>query len=47
MMMVVDVSSVQEPFDDIATQIEDMGRDRIGVVIKMQLEEIFTMMHRI
>ncbi len=47
MMMVVDVSSIQEPFDDIATQIEDMGRDRIGVVIKMQLEEIFTMMHRI
>ena len=47
MMMIVDVSNSTESFDTVAVEIAQYGRDQIGVDIKMQLEEIFTMMHRI
>ena len=47
MMMIVDVSDIKEPFDKVAGELTQYGKDRIGVDIKMQLEEIFTMMHRI
>lgn len=47
MMMIVDVSSSTESFDTVAAEITQYGKDQIGVDIKMQLEEIFTMMHRI
>ncbi len=47
MMMVVDVSSlVEETIDDISDGLKKLGEE-IGVSIKLQLEEIFTMMHRI
>ncbi len=46
MMMIVDVSKAAESTEDTATALEKLGND-IGVVIKLQLEEIFTMMHRI
>ena len=47
MMMIVDVSNSTESFDTVAAEIAQYGKDQIGVDIKMQLEEIFTMMHRI
>ncbi|MBO6307439.1 ACT domain-containing protein [Oribacterium sp. KHPX15] len=47
MMMIVDVSGIKDPFDKVAGELTQYGKDRIGVDIKMQLEEIFTMMHRI
>ena len=47
MMMIVDVSISTESFDTVAAEIAQYGKDQIGVDIKMQLEEIFTMMHRI
>ena len=47
MMMIVDVSNSTENFDTVAAEIAQYGKDQIGVDIKMQLEEIFTMMHRI
>ena len=46
-MMIVDVSNTTESFDTVAAEIAQYGKDQIGVDIKMQLEEIFTMMHRI
>lgn len=46
MMMIVDVSKAAESTEDTAAALEKLGND-IGVVIKLQLEEIFTMMHRI
>ena len=47
MMMIVDVTDPSENFDTIASELAQYGKDQIGVDIKMQLEEIFTMMHRI
>ena len=47
MMMIVDVSSSTESFDTVAAEITQYSKNQIGVDIKMQLEEIFTMMHRI
>ena len=47
MMMIVDVSNSTENFDTVAAEIAQYGKDQIGGDIKMQLEEIFTMMHRI
>lgn len=47
MMMVVDLQNANTAVDELAESLENFGRDRVGVVIKMQLEEIFTMMHRI
>ena len=44
---IVDVSNSTESFDTVAAEIAQYGKDQIGVDIKMQLEEIFTMMHRI
>ncbi len=47
MMMIVDVSGSEESFDEVSAELTQYGKDLIGVDIKMQLEEIFTMMHRI
>ncbi len=47
MMMIVDVSGSEEPFDEVSAELTQYGKDVVGVDIKMQLEEIFTMMHRI
>ena len=47
MMMIVDVSDATDTFENLAGELTKYGKDQIGVDIKMQLEEIFTMMHRI
>ncbi len=46
MMMIVDISKTEKKVGDMVTELEAIGTD-IGVVIHMQLEEIFTKMHRI
>lgn len=46
MMMIVDTNDSAKPFEDLASELEQIG-DEIGVKIKCQREEIFTIMHRI
>ena len=46
MMMVADRQLDKNHFEDTAKELEELGSS-IGVVIRMQREEIFNMMHRI
>jgi ACT domain-containing protein len=46
MMMVVDLGGASEPLASMAVALETLGRD-IGVVVKLQHEDIFNAMHRI
>ena len=46
MMMIADMEDMQKPFEDAASDLEDLGRS-IGVQVKCQREEIFNKMHRI
>ncbi len=46
MMMIVDLSKSEKPFDQIADELAAVGNDT-GVQIKCQLEDIFDKMHRI
>jgi ACT domain-containing protein len=46
MMMVVDLSGSSEPLALMASGLETLGRD-IGVVVRLQHEDIFNAMHRI
>ena len=46
MMMVVDMNDSPKPFDDVSSELEQIGEE-IGVVIHCQREEIFESMHRI
>lgn len=46
MMMIVDTNNAAKPFEELASELEQIG-DEIGVKIKCQREEIFTKMHRI
>lgn len=46
MMMIVDVSSTDLPFGDLAEQLSNIGTE-LGVVIRLQHEDIFNAMHRI
>ena len=46
MMMIVDTNNATKPFEELASELEQIG-DEIGVKIKCQREEIFTKMHRI
>ncbi len=46
MMMIVDINESVKPFNDIASELAQIG-DEIGVVIRCQREEIFDNMHRI
>jgi len=46
MMMVADREKDVDTFEDTARELEELGKS-IGVVIHMQSEEIFDMMHRI
>jgi ACT domain-containing protein len=46
MMMVVDLSSASEPLVAMTTGLEALGSD-IGVVVRLQHEDIFNAMHRI
>ena len=45
MMMIVDFAELEEPFGDMAEAV--IGREKLGVQIKCQKEEIFDSMHRI
>lgn len=46
MMMIVDISPAADDIEAVSSGLEELGRG-IGVAIRLQLEEIFTMMHRI
>ena len=46
MMMIVDITEVEDRFGAMVEEIEKLG-DSIGVKIKCQKEEIFDKMHRI
>ena len=46
MMMIVEVNESVEHFSEIADGLEKLGQE-IGVIIKMQHEDIFNSMHRI
>lgn len=46
MMMIVDMSVIEKPFDRIVTEMAELG-EAMGVQIKCQREEIFDKMHRI
>ncbi|MDO4913276.1 MAG: ACT domain-containing protein [Bifidobacteriaceae bacterium] len=46
MMMIVDVSDIDDEFNDIVQDLDAIGTE-IGVKIRCQREEIFTKMHRL
>ena len=46
MMMIVEIQKSNASVDQINTELEELGSS-MGLVIKLQLEEIFTSMHRI
>lgn len=46
MMMIADMDKATASFDEVCSEMEKIGKE-IGVIIKCQREEIFTMMHRI
>lgn len=46
MMMIVDLSKCDTPFDTFSSDLASVGVD-MGVVVKCQLEDIFDKMHRI
>ena len=47
MMMVVDISALEEPFSTMSAELTRIGEEKIGVQIRCQKEEIFDSMHRI
>lgn len=46
MMMIVDISKTDTPFETIIEDLQGVGKS-IGVEIKIQHEDIFNIMHRI
>ncbi len=46
MMMIVDMTKSAKPFDEISTELTQLGKET-GVQVKIQLEDIFNKMHRI
>lgn len=46
MMMVVDIAAATKEFGNIADELKGLGEE-IGVIIRIQKEEIFTKMHRL
>ncbi len=46
MMMIADIETSTEPFVKLSEGLEALGKE-IGVMIKIQLEDIFDSMHRI
>lgn len=46
MMMIVDIDTANRPLDVVSDEMKKLGDD-IGVVIKIQHEDIFNCMHRI
>ena len=46
MVMIVDISCIKRDFVETAEGLENLGKD-MGLVIHIQREDIFTLMHRI
>lgn len=46
MMMIVDMNQAPKKFDEVASEMEQIGEE-IGVIVKVQHEDIFNMMHRL
>lgn len=46
MMMVVDMNEAPKKSDEVAVEMEQIGEE-IGVIVKVQHEDIFNMMHRL
>lgn len=46
MMMIVDMTNIQKPFEQIVNELTETG-NAIGVQVKCQRKEIFNKMHRI
>ena len=46
MMMIVDMTDSLKPFDEVQSELIEIGKG-IGVDVKAQREEVFEMMHRI
>ena len=46
MMMIVDITNAESIFGDVASDMKALGEE-IGVIIRVQKEEIFTKMHRL
>ncbi len=46
MMMIVDMQKSEKGFDVLAEELEQVGAN-MGVIVKLQREEIFDKMHRI
>ncbi len=46
MMMITDLSGKKKHFGEVSAELEKLGKD-IGVIIKIQREDIFNEMHRI
>ena len=46
MMMIVDMTNIQKPFEQIVNELTETG-NAIGVQVKCQREEIFNKMQRI
>ena len=46
MMMIVDYSKARRPFDDISTDLAEIGVE-LGLKIRCQKAEIFERMHRV
>lgn len=46
MMMITDIQNAKKDFKNLADELEAIGTD-MGLMIKMQNEEIFNKMHRI
>ncbi len=46
MLMIVEMNETDERFSEIADGLEKLGKD-IGVIIKIQHEDIFNSMHRL
>ncbi len=46
MMMIVDMQKAEKEFGKMAGELEELGR-KIGVMVKVQHEDIFNKMHRV
>ena len=46
MMMIADVSSANVPFDKLSELLSEEGK-KLGVEVRIQLEDIFEAMHRV
>ena len=46
MMMIVDLDKCDKPFDEVSSELAELGTGT-GVQVKCQLEAIFDKMHRI